>query len=287
MVPNTQPVKTAQKKAKKSIKEKTRSAHKIFYELTKSAERFNLPRLSSHTDPKRHRFGFLSFMESLQNVTNMTRETSKCLRNMGSWQTPRSKSASQALFWLLSAYVDRSLCTSLNELYKEINAHDGMQALQLLQGLCAPQGEDERHNSFTRFQSITIEEGETIQQFNTRFNCLASLVFASGKTLSLPKKLRQYFRALQLHPSSHIMLEVEQWKRKYEEGSPVSLAYVQLLIQRHEEKLFPNVSEVAHKRPQRTRFKSDQRDSDSAKPSPRRTHPRTNQRASSNATQAQ
>jgi len=291
VAPHGRPVKTAQKttrkKAKNSSTKKTRSAHKIFYELTKSAERFNLPRLSSHTDPKRRRFGFLNFMESLQNVTNMTRETSKCLRDMGSWRSPRTKSASQAVFWLLSAYVDRTLRTSLNELYKEINTHDGMQALQLLQGLCAPQDEDERHNSFSRFQSITIEEGETIQQFNARFNRLASLVFASGKTLSSAKKLRQYFRALQLHPSSHIMLEVERWKRKYEEGSSVSLAYVQLLIQRHEEKLFPNMSEVAYKRPQRPRFKSGQRDSATTNQSLRRAHSRTSQRASSNASQTQ
>jgi len=248
--PNPRPVTSARAKKTRSIKKKTRSAHKIFYELTKSAERFNLPRLSSHADPKRRRCGFLSFMKGPQSVTNMTRETSKCLCNVGLWRAPRSKSASQALFWLLSAYVDRTLRTSLNELYKEISTHNGMQTLQLLQGLCAPQDEDERHNSFARFQSITIEEGETIQQFNTRFNRLASLVFASGKTLSGPKKLRQYFRALQLHPSSHIMLEVERWKQKYEEGSPVSLAYVQLVIQRHEDKLFPNASEVAYKRPQ-------------------------------------
>ena len=193
----------------------------------------------------------------------MTRETSKTLRNLDAWKEPKTPNASSALFWLLSAYVDRPMRTALTNLFNEIGEHDGMQALQLLQGMCAPQDETERHNASTLFQSISIEEGETIQHFNTRFNRLASLVRASGKKLSSPKKLRQYFRALQLHPSSHILLEVQKWARKYEEGESISLAYVQLVVQRHEEKLFPELSGNAHRRtePQMRRSRAEERSS--------------------------
>ena len=100
----------------------------------------------------------------------------------------------------------------------------------------------------TRFQSIMIEEGETIQQLNSSFNWLALLVFASRKKLSTPRKLHQYFCALCLHPSFHILLELQRWQSKYEEGKPVLLAYIQLVIQWHEEKLFPDKDGLAHKR---------------------------------------
>ena len=265
---------------KKSAKKRrrTRSAHKIFQEMSKNAERFHLPTLSSHPDPKRRRSAFLHFLELLQSVVNLTKETSKTLRSIVDWRSPKTPAANQALFWLLSANVDRSLRTSLSELYNETNAYDGIQALQLLRGICAAQDEDERHDAYEQFQSLKIEEGETIQHFNKRFNQTALLVFASGKRISTPRKTRQYFRALELHPSSHMIVEIQGWKRKYERGKNVSLAYLQLILQRREERLYPQ--QPGHSRPRTEPRPNDRRHNENGQDRPEPTYRRNDRRRS-------
>jgi hypothetical protein len=247
-VPTTAKKTKIQPPKTKTKSKKGRSAHKIFHELSKNADRFNLPILSCHADPKRRRNAFLFFIDKLKSVLNITKETSMMLKDTVHWVSPQSDAANNALFWLLEANVDRSLATSLSELRQELNDYDGLAALNNLQGICAARDADERHSALTRFQSSTIEEGESIQHFNSRFNKLALHVLAAGKSLSSSAKLRQYFRALQHHPSSHMVIELQIWKQTFERGEPISLSQLQLAIQRKEERLFPNMHEIAHKR---------------------------------------
>jgi hypothetical protein len=252
--PPTPTVPTTAKKTKikvlvpKTKSKKGRNAHKIFYELSKNADRFNLPQLSCHADPKRRRNSFLFFIDKLRSVLNITKETSKMLQDTVNWVAPHTTSANNALFWLLEANVDRSLGIALSELHQELSEYDGLAALINLQGICAARDADERHDAITRFQSSTIEEGESIQHFNSRFNRLASHVLAAGKSLSSSAKLRQYFRALQQHPSSHMVIELQVWKQTFERRDPISLSQLQLAIQRKEERLFPQVPTTAHRR---------------------------------------
>ena len=231
---------------------KPRSADRIFGEMTKNAERMKLPVLTNHPEPKRRRGAFIHFISKLRSVLNITKETSKMLRNTVDWRPPKSSQANNALFWLLDAYVDRHLSSSLSELHEEMGTYDGLASLRLLQGICAAQDEDERHDSQQRFQSMLIEEGESIQHFNSCFNYLVTLVLTSGKKISLNRKLRQYFRALQAHPSSHILIEVESWKHAFQRGEHISLSQLQLSLQRKEELLFPQITKIVHRRTEPT-----------------------------------
>ena len=239
------------KTSSKKKKSKLRSSDKIFSELTKNAERMKLPILTNHIDPKRRRNAFIHFITKLSSVLNISRETNKMLRNAVDWRPPKSVHANNALFWLLEAYVDKHLSASLSELRDEIGDFDGLAGLYLLQGICAAQDEDEKHNAVTHFQSVSIEEGESIQHFNSRFNRLVTLVVAAGKSLRLTSKLRQYFRALQNHPATQILLEVDTWKQRFDARQRVTLSEVQLSLQRKEELLFPRISQIVNQRSSR------------------------------------
>ena len=228
---------------------KERRHHKIFYELSKSAEHFKLPRLTNHEDPSRRRGAFTNFLEKLQNVLQMTKETNRILASPTKWRLPKSDNGNRALFSLLVAHADRSLHTALMQLYADTGIHDGFAALQLLRNLCAAADEDEQHSALQKFRSCLLEEGESIQTFNTRFNSALNLVKASGYELLSPRDvLSQYFRALIQHPSSHIVIELTTFKQQHERGEEVSLFELQSHIQRHEEKFLPTMAKLTNKR---------------------------------------
>jgi hypothetical protein len=229
--------------ASKKKSKKECSANKIFAKISKNADQFKLPELSSHKDPYRRRRAFLTFIDKLRSILNITKETSKIMFDTVQWYPPRTRAANQALFWLLEAKTDHFLQTSLAELRSKLQESDGFAALQYLQNTCAARDEVEVHNALRVFQSLTIGEGECIQFFNLQFNKSASFVLAAGHNLTSTEKLIQYFRALRSHPSL-----LEQYKQAFKQRHPVSLSNLQYVIQRKEETLFPDIVKIAHRR---------------------------------------
>ena len=174
-------------------------------------------------------------LRCLQSVLNVTKETQDTLSDFVTWRKPMTKAANRALFWLLQANVENTLKDALQQLYFETQTHNGYEGLRLLQNSCAPPDTDERHTSYQRFKALQILEGESINQFNTRFNKAVLHVSGSGKRLSSRRKGKQYFRALRQHPSHILLAEINKLRDLYEQRVLQSLSAIQTKLQHFEE----------------------------------------------------
>ena len=228
----------AKKKLKKQSKKKKkrRSTETVFRYLMKAVDSYQLPTLDYKPHPVRRRGAFIRYLDKLKLVTSNVSETMYMLSDPGNPKPPRTKAANRAVFRVLCSRVDPYLVSQLQELQARKGKEDGYGALMLLRSLFADAEDiDYKTSILNRFQSIKLNDNESVFDFNKRFGLSYRAVIGSGQSLTEREWIYYYLKSLREYKDSNILIEVKGMMADFKAKRPQVLSELQQILVREEE----------------------------------------------------
>ena len=127
-----------------------------------------LPNLGAHADPKHSQTYFAQFKRKFNDVLQLTRETEKFLRldDKGELRGTTTRWANKAVYSLLKAYSSTDIANLLSQLPDQ----KGTTAYKVIERRLCPTDPQAQRQSYTTLVSLQIDPGETVKNFNKKFN---------------------------------------------------------------------------------------------------------------------
>ena len=237
------------KRKSKVKKRRARSTAKVFAELSKSAYNNKLPIIGAHADSRHSQTYFAQWKRKLQDVLQLTRETEKFFyvrRSTGLSAGTKTDQSSAAVFQLIKSHCNSDLV----HLLEQLPHRTGSAAFQLVQRRLCPTDTTAQRQALTMFMSLSIDQGETIKNFDKRFNRALAKCETNGLPVDGSQTTSTYLQATLSVTNQHVALQLIEYRRdfNYFDNDPdrnkqlpehLSLIEIQSTLERVEESTTP------------------------------------------------
>ena len=154
------------------------SSQDLFKRLVKAAKTYDLQKLDYAVDPKSRRKSFITWLETLQDVTFSENDAMLILADFPSLPSSIDPHVSKIVAQLLRAYITKRVKNFLTN----IDKGDAIATLAMLQRLFAPATHMDREKALNDLNSLSLFPHENVSSFMTRFHSLVDHV----NTLTVP-----------------------------------------------------------------------------------------------------